>query len=367
MACGGYYTGLMLTMAQTALGNATYGTGDSNSLFDHVSGSIGDFIDSTPILKDLSDMAQSVSSNIADWGEDVFSNFSSMGDGVFNGLGLSLSQEGRGVLGDNFMTLAIGDISEEILGVDISVYLSHVAQANSWTAGRNAIITSAIIDTAEYAVQYNNSIDGLVTGKLSEVNKALPTFSSEMANTGAILDFENLNQMGNPLNLLKNLQIQSGGLAVVETALLQQGINPTTLNTVLADTKDLNGIANLSVFDVLGAKGVVAIPESTLVSDASGGTTVYADTSSPLANKGLGAAVYDALGTITGTDLSTFQSVMGSNVQGVTSAQDLLDPSKLFPESYESLTSQAPLAKVENNQTEQAQQLLTGSAKIYTG
>ena len=74
----------------------------------------------------------------------------------------------------------------------------------------------------------------------------------------------------------------------------------------------------------------------------------------------------DALGSVEGTDLATFQSVMGSNVQGVTSAQDLLNPSKLFPTSYESLASTASIEKVENTQTQQAQNLITGQAKIYT-
>ena len=85
MACGGYYTGLMLTMAQTALTGGSYGTGSSNSLFDHVAGTVGDFIDSTPFLSDLSAMAQEITNAIGDWGAEVAENFASMGDGVFNG------------------------------------------------------------------------------------------------------------------------------------------------------------------------------------------------------------------------------------------------------------------------------------------
>lgn len=347
-------------MAQTALGNATFGKGETNSLFDHVSDSIGDFIDSTPFLSDLSDLAQEVTN----WGSDVFSNFTSMGDGVFNGLGNSLTGESRSVLEDALMTDAIGAISEELLGADISVYLSHVAQANSWTAGRNAIITSAIIDTAEYAVQSTNSIDSLVTGKMSDVNKALPTFSTELANTGSILSFDNLNQMGNPLSLVKNLQTQAGGIAVLEPALLAQGVNPTQLNNVLSTSDDVNGLASLSVQDALGTGGVVAIAEDTLVQDnLSGGTTFYEGTSS-VANKGLGQAVYEALGSVKGTDLNTMQSIMGSNVSGVTTAQDLLNPSKLFPQSYASLTSQANVQQTEDTT---ATNSTTAIAKIYTG
>lgn len=375
MACGGYYTGLMLTMAQTALGNASFGTGDSNSLFDHVAGTVGDFVDSTPFLKDLSDMAQTITSGIGDWGSEVASSFSSMGDGVFNGLGNSLLGEQAGSIFENVaMTEAIKGVSEELLGADISVYLSHVAQANSWTAGRNAIITSAIIDTAEYALQYGTSIDSQVTAKLSNVNKALPTFSNELAATGSILNFEDLNSLGNPVQLLKNLSIQAGGLALLEPALLAQGIEPTRLTNVLESTTDVNSLANLTIKDALGESGIVNVSEETLISEsANGGPTlgglVLSGASTGTAGsgtKGLGSAIYDALGTIKGTSLSTFQSIMGSNVQGVTTAQDLLDPSKLFPESYPSLTSIAPgFTVVENNQTQQAQQLITGQAKIY--
>jgi len=358
MACAGYYTGLMLTMAQTALSN----TGFGESLKSSVGDAIGDFIDSTPFLSGLDEMAQSV----AEWGSEVFDNFTSMGDGIFNGLGNALTAEGKSVLDNALMTSAINSVSQELLGADISVYLQHVAQANSWTAGRNAIITSAIIDTATYAYESVNSIDSQVTAKLSSVNKALPTFANELANTGAILDFSNLNQMGNPLSLVKNLQIQAGGLAVLEPALLAQGINPTQLNNVLSNTTDINGVASLSIQDALGTGGIVAIAEDTLVGDIlSGGTTIYEGTTS-VANKGLGQAVYDALGSVEGTELSTMQSIMGSNVSGVTTAQDLLDPSKLFPISYESLTSTASVEKVENTQSQQASNLITGTAKIYT-
>lgn len=363
MACAGYYTGLMLTMAQTALTNNQFGTSDSNSLFDHVADTVGDFIDSTPFLSDLSDMAQTITSGIGDWGSEVASNFASMGDGVFNGLGNSLIGEGQSIFDNIVMTEAIKSVSTELLGADISVYLSHVAQANSWTAGRNAIITSAAIDTAEYALQYGTSIDSQVTAKLSDVNKALPAFSSELANTGSIINFENLNELGNPVAFMKNLQVQAGGLAVMEPALTAQGINPSRFSQVLSDNVDANLLANLTIEEALGTSGIVAISETELVSDSlSGGTTVYGGATA-VGRKGLGRAVFDALDSVQGSNLSTLQSVMGSNVQGVNTAQDLLNPEKLFPTSHPSLTS---IAQVENTQTQRAQSSLTaGTAKIY--
>ena len=346
MACAGYYTGLMLTMAQTALTNNQFGTGESNSLFDHVADTVGDFIDSTPFLSDLSSMAQEITTAIGDWGSEVAADFASMGDGVFNGLGNSLLGEQAGSIFDNVvMTEAIGSVSEELLGADISVYLSHVAQANSWTAGRNAIITSAIIDTAEYALQYGTSIDSQVTAKLSDVNKALPSFSSELASTGSILGFEDLSSLGNPLQLVKNLSIQAGGLALLEPALAAQGMNPAQVNNAINSATDLNDLANLSVKDVVGTSGSVAVSESSLTGTPSLGGLVLSGASTSTPNKSFGSAIYDALGSVSGSDLSTFQSIMGSNIQNVTTAQDLLNPEKLFPTSYESLTSQASVER----------------------
>jgi len=346
MACAGYYTGLMLTMAQTALANNQFGTGASNSLFDHVADTVGDFIDSTPFLSDLSSMAQEITGAIGEWGSEVAANFSKIGDGVFNGLGNSLLGEQAGSIFENVaMTEAIKGVSQELLGADISVYLQHVAQANSWTAGRNAIITSAIIDTAEYALQYGTSIDSQVTARLSDVNKALPSFSSELAATGSIINFENLNELGNPVAFMKNLQTQAGGLAVLEPALAAQGINPAKLSQVLSDNAYTNLLANLTIEDALGNSGIIEIPETELVRDSlSGSVTVYGG-SAAVARKGLGKAVFDALGSVKGTDLSLLQSVMGSNVSGVDSAQELLDPTKLFPTSYPALTSQAPVER----------------------
>jgi len=52
--------------------------------------------------------------------------------------------------------------------------------------------------------------------------------------------------------------------------------------------------------------------------------------------------VYEAMGSVTGEDLDKVQAILGSDVKGLTSMKDMLDPSKIMPRSYPSMTSIAP-------------------------
>lgn len=370
----------MLTAGSALLQNSGIG----NAIGDKIS----DIISGTPILGDITEVIGTVADSISEWGSEVFDNITTMAGDIFPGLANSIPDElldqMKELVAQGALTEMINTVGEETIGIDdVGVFAQHLASGRSFTESTNIFLTSAIIDYAVESVdQYYNPITRAVTGSLTAINKALPTFGNELAATGTIINLGNLNSFGNPLSLVASLQRSAGGLAVIEPALLNAGISPTALSKVLNSAVDLNGLAAQPAVDVLGTGGLVSVDVETTVEDPlTGGITTYSTPTlgglnlagaagGTVSNKGLGAAVYDALAGVTGSQLSTVQNVFGSNVNGLTSMQDMLDVSKLFPTSYPSMTSVA-LPQAGGNANESfasAQGLLGGNtAKIYTG
>ena len=380
MACGGRLTSLMLTAGSALLQNSGIG--------NEIGDKIGSVIADTPILGDITEIIGEVATSIGEFGQEVFDNITTMAGDIFPGLANSIPDElldqMKELVAQGALTEMINTVGEETIGVDdIGVFAQHLASGRSFTESTNIFLTSAVIDYAVESVdQYYNPITRAVTGSLTAINKALPTFGNELAATGTIINLGNLNSFGNPLSLVASLQRSAGGLAVIEPALLNAGISPTALSKVLNSAVDLNGLAAQPAVDVLGTGGLVSVDVETTVEDPlAGGITTYSTPTlgglnlagaagGTVSNKGLGAAVYDALAGVTGSQLSTVQNVFGSNVNGLTSMQDMLDVSKLFPTSHPSMTSVA-LPQAGGNANESfasAQGLLGGNtAKIYTG
>jgi hypothetical protein len=75
------------------------------------------------------------------------------------------------------------------------------------------------------------------------------------------------------------------------------------------------------------------------------------------------SAVYNAMANVKGDDLATVQSILGSNVTGLTTMQDMLDPTKIMPNSFPSLTS-IPSAGYEAGQNQQAS-AASSLSKVY--
>jgi hypothetical protein len=375
MACGGRLTSLMLTAGSYMLANSGIG--------NEIGNKIGSIIGDTPILGDITEVIGEVATSIGDWGSEVVNNLTTMGGELFPGIANAIPDElfddVVSLVAQGALTEMINTVGEETIGVDdIGVFAQHLASGRSFTESTNQFLTSALLDEAIEAVdEYYNPITRAVTGQLAAVNKALPTFGNDLRATGTIINLGNLNTWGNPLSLVASLQQSAGGLAVIEPALLNAGINPSSLSNIIATSGDLNGLAAQPAINVLGTRGLVNVDvESTVEDPLTGGLTTYstptlgglvlggASTGTP-SNKGLGAAVYEALGSVTKSQLSTVQNIFGSNISGLTSMQDMLDPSKLFPNSFPSLTSIAAGGSA-TQATADAQGLLNPTAKIYT-
>jgi hypothetical protein len=134
----------------------------------------------------------------------------------------------------------------------------------------------------------------MITGSVTAVNLATVAFGQDLANLGQLINTNNLNNLGSPLALVQQIY------SVV-------GVMPS-----------------LSIAFVLAG-----VPEDVVVNLTD--TTVSVEDSAQ-------KLMYNAMTYITGEDLVQILTLLNVQTTGITTMADLLNPVKLFPTSFESLT-----------------------------
>jgi len=211
--------------------------------------------------------------------------------GVANG-GLTglITQTAQGIMGGPLQDLTqFGQIFNSAAG--------YIGQANQFI---NSNLNIGSLSSTFGSI--TGGMDNLITGSLSQVNEAFGQFGSDLKNLGSLVNLNDLPNLGSPEALLKQLASVGGITATVESALRDIGVTPSTITQL-----------------------------------ASGNFSSLTDT----ANK----ALYSKLTEITGTNLQQVTNILGVNLPalpGVQSMADLLDPSKILPNSFITLTTPTP-------------------------
>jgi hypothetical protein len=197
-------------------------------------------------------------------------------------------------LGNATMTATINTVNSEILGAgDIGKFEQVFTAAQAFVNQTNQLIkttlnANAITNTTGFAGQ-----DNLSTGGISSVTQAFAAFGADLAQLGFLIDLNNLNNLGNPSAILRQMATVSSTTPALNTALLNAGI-PAAL-----------------VDDVLNA--------------------TFTDQQQHL--------IYLAMTQITGTELQQVLNILRVTTAGIVIMADLLNPVKIFPRSYNTLTA----------------------------
>lgn len=175
--------------------------------------------------------------------------------------------------------------------------LSLFAQAESICQGYadtvNPFINSAVNSQTYLANTFTNT-NNMVTGDITNVNTDTAVWGQDLINLGQLIDLGNLNELGTPLALVKQLA------------------NVGAVTPTLALTFSANGVPT---------EVVVNINNPTL------STT---DTVQKL--------MYNTMTKITGTALAEILQILKVKTVGINTMADLLNPYKLFPNSFQTLT-----------------------------
>jgi hypothetical protein len=145
------------------------------------------------------------------------------------------------------------------------------------------------------------SMDSLSTGGISDVSTDLPAFGDDLTRLGYTINLAELNLLGFPSALLRQT-IARGNGGILPALKLQLEINGVT-------TTDLLTLTTAPTPDIVGSQEL---------------------------------AIYRAMLNIRGEDLAQILDILDVTVLGLSSMADLLDPVKIFPNSYLSLTVPPP-------------------------
>tara|TARA_R110000868_G_scaffold58349_1_gene180229 strand:+ start:218 stop:1480 length:1263 start_codon:yes stop_codon:yes gene_type:complete len=206
----------------------------------------------------------------------------------------------------NGFTGVITDIGNTYLGQgNTTVFAQVFTAAQSYINQNNDFINTAY-NSQTYLGSTFTSMNSLITGNLTDINLALPAFGSDLARLGFLIDLINLGNFGLPSTVFRQLATVTNLTPRIIMALKQ--VNFTTAQIE-------------SITD----------PDATLT-----------DTEE--------AKLYRAMLLITGQALQQVCDILGitlpvfgvNTIQpqnpGLTSMADLLNPVKIFPTSFPSLT-----------------------------
>ena len=181
---------------------------------------------------------------------------------------------------------------------DLSKFAQALSIADGFANQTNTFINSAV-NSQTYMGNTFTTTNDQITGDITAVNLALPAFAEDLAMLGNLIDLRDLDNLGAPITLVKRIVSVIGNVPILAVYFLQQGV-----------------------------------PEEVVV-NLNNPTISVTDSVQKL--------MYQAMQNIVGEDLNQILKVLGVTTPGITSMADLLNPVKLFPNSFQSLT--APTAQ----------------------
>jgi len=159
----------------------------------------------------------------------------------------------------------------------------------------NQYINSAI-NGAKLTEQTFTSTDALMSGNITAVSTDIQTWGQDLIDSGSLFDFRKLDNIGTPQAIVESL-IAANMLTTIADELSIQGVDVFDLQKAINDDDDI--------------------------------------TISPVAQK----RCYDAFTNVTGDQLTEILSVLQITTSGITALSDLLDLTKIFPNSFRTITT----------------------------
>jgi hypothetical protein len=191
------------------------------------------------------------------------------------------------------MTTAITNQVNDIIGInDLGIFAQVLSAAQGYVSQTNQLIKTTLnAESTENTTGWTNQ-DNLSTGGLSEVSLAFSAFGADLAQLGISIDMNNINNIGSPAALLRQLATVASTTPALNSALLAAGI-----------------------------------PQD-LIEDEEASYTVRQQ-----------QLIYQAMTQITGADLAQILRLLRVTTPGIATMADLVNPVKLFPLSFNTLTA----------------------------
>jgi hypothetical protein len=339
MSCGGPLSAVMSIAGAGMLpgAGAVAGLGSSLGVSSALTSSLGSF-NSLPITAQFSNVVSSASGVL---GGGTLSSLRTLGAGTFPALTNAIPAgftsalapvASGGVFDGGFTGLINGTASGIMGGGDLGKFGQIFNSAQGFVGQTNQFVNSSLNlgSIASTFGPITGGMDNLITGGFSQVSEAFGSLGSDLGQLGNLIDMNNLPNLGSPAALVGQLASVGGLVPGVETALRTAGL-------------DSAAITNLTT----------------------GSTANIGDSANKL--------LYDGLTKVTGSDLAQVKSVLGVTTPGISNMADLLNPVKILPNSYTTLTMPTPdglrgiYASTNTVNTNLEKFLVDPKAPVYTG
>jgi len=197
---------------------------------------------------------------------------------------------------------------------DFGKFAQAFGAAQGYISLTNNIINSAVnANSTDYLGPTFTNMNNLISGDIAQVNLAFPAFGADLALCGDLFRFDTIDIFGTPAALLNQLAQQGnmldGSTPCVTTALKAQGLTD----------QNIADLVNLNVQSLFNPTGLTQNQFDRLQK-----------------------AAYPALCNVTGDCLTDILSILNCTLPNVNSMCELLNPVKIFPTSYSSLTLPTP-------------------------
>lgn len=214
--------------------------------------------------------------------------------GTFPALTNSIPTAYQSNLGTATLTSIVNTEISNLLGNgDIGKFEQVLSAAQAYVSQTNRLIKTTFNATDANNVTGFTTQDNLSTGGLSGVSQAFAALGADLAQLGFLIDLNNLNNLGSPAALLRQIGDIASTTPALNTALLNAG-----LPADLVDSPD---------------------------------TAEYTDQQQRL--------IYEAMTKITGTNLAQILRLLQVTTAGIETMADLLNPIKILPRSFNTLTA----------------------------
>ena len=250
--------------------------------------------------------------NLKSIGASVSGNFCpALGDSVPSNVALTVGNAG-------YATSITTSASTYLGGGDFGKFAQAFGAAQGYISLTNGIINSAVnVNSDDFLGPTYTGMDNLISGDIGKVNLAFPAFGADLANIGCAVKFGRPDQIGTPASLLQNLaecgNMINGSTPCVTTALQAQGLSD----------KNIADLVNNNVRSLFNPNGLTQNQFDTLQ-----------------------RAAYPALVNVTGDCLTEVLSILDCTTPNIATMADLLNPTKLYPTSFSSLTLPTPNGSV---------------------
>jgi len=195
---------------------------------------------------------------------------------------------------------------------DYSVFAQIFAVVSGFITSTNQVIF-AKENANGYLGPTFSSLDALTTANISNVNPVFDQFGYDLARQGRLVNTANLDLYGTPAALLQQIsaeaKIQGRTLPAIEAAMVSEGANLLDITDLVTDNR----------YSLFNQDGLL-----------------------PNDFDRLQKVAYQAMTTVTGDDLAQILQILGVTTPNITSLNQLLDPVKMFPLSYDTLLTPSP-------------------------